>query len=66
MSENEIKSLYDSLIKSGDLLDVYPDMTGEWEQDRKKFEREYETNERMLDFNLDEEFFESDEEDLLP
>jgi len=64
MSESEVKNLYDSLVKSGDLKDVYPDLTGEWEKDNKKFTMEYERNQDLL-FNDDlGDFY--DEEDLLP
>lgn len=65
MSESEIKSLYDSLIKSGDLLDVYPDMTGDWKKDKGKFEKEYEANQRMLDLD-NEDLYEDEEDQLYP
>ena len=33
----EYKNLYDQLLKSGDLFDVFPDATGDWSIDRKAF-----------------------------
>lgn len=60
MSESEIKNLYDSLVKSGDLEDVFPDLTGDWMKDKKKFIVEYEKNQEMLDFNLGDIYDEDD------
>lgn len=31
------KKIYDQLLKSGDLYEVFPDATGEWLKDRKEF-----------------------------
>ena len=33
----EYKKLYDQLLKSGDLLDVFPSASGDWNQDKKLF-----------------------------
>ena len=33
----EHKKLYDLLLKSGDLFDVFPDAVGDWSQDKKGF-----------------------------
>lgn len=33
----EYKKLYDNLLESGDLFDVFPDAVGEWSKDKKEF-----------------------------
>lgn len=62
----EYKKLYDNLLKSGDLFEVFPDAVGEWSADRKGFielqdEMEYNiTTENYLDEDAEEKdyFFE--------
>jgi hypothetical protein len=34
---SEYKKLYDQLLNSGDLYEVFPDLTGEWSKDKKEF-----------------------------
>ncbi len=36
----ELKNLYDTFKESGDLLTLYPDMTGEWETDKDSFTKQ--------------------------
>lgn len=38
---SKIKSFYDSLLKSGDLEDIYPQSLGDWTQDEKGFIKYY-------------------------
>ncbi len=33
----EYKKLYDQLLESGDLFDVFPDAVGDWSKDKKIF-----------------------------
>lgn len=49
MSDREIKAIYLALKESGDLLKLFPDMTGKWERDGARFTKEYNKNEIMLD-----------------
>lgn len=34
---DRFKKLYDSMLKSGELKQVFRSMTGDWEKDEKKF-----------------------------
>lgn len=34
------KKLYEAMLQSGELKELYPRLTGEWEQDEKKFIKE--------------------------
>lgn len=31
------KKLYNELLKTGDLFDIFTDLTGEWEEDKNSF-----------------------------
>lgn len=58
------KNLYDQLLKSGELFDVFPTALGIWEEDKKEFtelqdELEYLTETPLL---LDEEDEEEQED----
>lgn len=49
----EYKKLYNSLLESGDLFDVFPDAVGEWSKDKKEFvdiqnQMEYDTNTPLI------------------
>ncbi len=44
----EMKSIYYSLLESGDLLDMFPNLTGEWVKDKKDFKRQYDMNNQDL------------------
>lgn len=48
MSSRQLKSIYESLLKSGDLLDFYPELTGEWKKDKEDFRLQYEFNNESL------------------
>ena len=60
---SEHKKLYDQLLKSGDLYEVFPDSTGDWSKDKKGFielqnEMDYlTTTELVLDEEEQEEGF---------
>ena len=44
MSKSEIKSMYISLLDSGDLFVFFPSLTGVWENDKKEFTKHYNKN----------------------
>lgn len=48
MSSKQLKSIYESLLKSGDLLGFYPELTGEWKKDKEDFRLQYEFNNESL------------------
>jgi hypothetical protein len=48
MSKKQLKSIYESLLKSGDLLEFYPELTGEWKSDQAEFQLQYEFNKDFL------------------
>ena len=48
MSMREMKSIYESLLESGDLLDMFPGLVGEWSKDKKDFKRQYDMNNQAL------------------
>lgn len=50
-----------SLVESGDLECVFPNLSGDWEKDKKKFTVEYEKNQDLLDFDFDDIY---DDEDI--
>jgi len=58
MSAKELKLVYESLRDSGDLLDMFEDMTGEWKKDKEKFRKQYHYS---SDFLLGGELSEADE-----
>lgn len=65
MSQSEIKNIYDSLVKDGDLINLFPTLTGEWSLDRIEFSSQYSLTERLLenlDGDLDDEDFDIYEE----
>lgn len=43
-----VKQEYDALKKSGDLLDMFPDLTGSWSKDKKEFTNYWESNQQIL------------------
>ena len=63
MSVEEIKNLYDTLLSSGDLFDFYPEMTGEWGEDKKEFTRQFNFNQKLLEEDQEDslDFFGDDE-----
>lgn len=48
MSAKEIKSIYDSLLESGDLKIFHPELVGEWTIDERKFTSLYNATETLL------------------
>jgi hypothetical protein len=55
---DEIKKLYDSLLDSGELFEMFPEAKGEWTKDKKFFTTYYEDNQKIIndDFlNIDDE-----------
>ena len=48
MSSKQLKAIYESLIKSGDLMDLYPELTGNWKLDKEDFRLQYEFNNESL------------------
>lgn len=36
-----LKKVYDYLKESGELLEMFPNFSGEWEKDRAKFKKEH-------------------------
>jgi hypothetical protein len=48
MSMREMKSIYESLRDSGDLLDMFPGLTGDWIKDKRDFKRQYDINNQAL------------------
>ena len=50
--ETEAKIQYDLFLESGDLEDLFPSMTGEWEQDKKSFIKKWEIHKKIIN-NLD-------------
>jgi len=46
--EKRFRKLYDSMLGSGELKDVFGSMTGDWEKDKKKFIKEQLDMEELL------------------
>lgn len=51
---------YNSLLASGELLEFFPDLKGNWEQDKKIFTAQYKDNQEILNGDLT---IEDDDED---
>lgn len=45
----EVKSLYKFLNETGDLFELVSGMTGNWEKDKKKFKKNYEQLQNLLE-----------------
>lgn len=43
------KSLYDSMLSSGDLLELFPNFSGIWEKDMAEFVEEYDENNLLIE-----------------
>lgn len=60
MSAKEAKSIYMSLLETGDLWELFPSLTGDWLVDRVEFVSQYNANEAMLglsdDFDFNDEY----------
>lgn len=58
MEERQMHNLYNSMLESGELLEVFPTLTGKWEKDKKSFIREQEELEKLANItyiDLDED-----------
>lgn len=49
MNNSKAEELYNFLLESEELLVFYPELTGDWEKDKKKFIRMFEENEGLID-----------------
>lgn len=52
-----LKTLYEDLLKTGDLYDMYENMSGDFEQDKNKFKSQQEALESFtsnIEINIDE------------
>lgn len=62
MSIEEMQAIYTTLKAEGDLKKLFPNMTGEWDKDKKAFTTAYQNNEKLLEDPLslddDEDFCE--------
>lgn len=61
MGLKEMKAIYEDLLSSGDLLDMFPGLKGNWKEDKVDFKDLYNqvNNSHSSDFNLyfaDEEY----------
>jgi hypothetical protein len=61
MGAKEMRAIYEDLYSSGDLLDMFPTLTGNWKEDKKDFKELYNqvNNSFGTDFNIyfgDEEY----------
>lgn len=46
--EPQAKILYNKLLKSGELLDMFPHFEGDWKEDREAFNEMYELNKDLF------------------
>lgn len=51
MSE-QARLQYESLLKEGELKNMFPSMTGKWEKDCDKFIKQYEDNKNLLNMDV--------------
>ena len=56
MSIDNAKSEYRILLENGELLEMFPNFTGQWAKDKKEFIKFHEMNEEILNFNIDFDF----------
>lgn len=49
MPKSEIKKIYKNMLQNGDLLILFPNMKGNWLEDKDIFTSQYNVNERLLD-----------------
>jgi hypothetical protein len=55
MSENLARAEYQLLSDMGDLLALYPELTGDWEEDKDKFMLWWESNQDALNSSFAED-----------
>jgi hypothetical protein len=66
MSKQEIKNLYNTMLNSGDLFEVYPGLSGDWKLDKDKFIEQYNLNQEfILDDDFSDLFLSKEEDDYL-
>lgn len=53
MSVREAKAIYESLVESGEIEFMFPQVIGDWTQDKKSFLELYNKNLEMLFSELD-------------
>ena len=51
MSLNKAKQTYNVLLKSGDLLELFPDLCGLWSKDKEEFLEMFELNTDIIGEN---------------
>ena len=55
---------YNILLRGGDLLEMFPKLSGQWERDKKVFTKIYEDNQKILDMDVviddDDEYYGED------
>lgn len=56
MSKKEAKLIYETMLASGELLELFPDLTGDWSKDKKHFMSQYDLNEDFLQSGMDLDF----------
>lgn len=56
MSKKEAKLIYDSMLMNGELTELFPDLTGNWLEDKKSFMAQYNSNQEFLEGGLDLDF----------
>lgn len=47
---SRFKKLYESMLKTGELQEVFPLMSGNWEKDKNRFVREQTELEELINF----------------
>lgn len=47
---SRFKKLYESMLESGELSEVFPLMSGNWEKDKNRFVREQTELEELINF----------------
>ena len=63
MNSKSYYNLYNALLESGELYDMFPNMAGDWFLDKEKFIKiQEQLEEDLLDFDVEEdyEFFEEE------
>lgn len=55
MSESLARSEYQLLLDVGDLLELYPELSGNWELDKVRFMALWDANQDALNFNFVED-----------
>lgn len=58
MPLKEAESMYRAMLESGELFDLFPDLTGIWKEDKYKFIQGYNFNISII--NEDDDIFDED------